>query len=42
MALCRLGRSPDEAIALVRAARGSYALGNELFEERLRRESATR
>jgi protein-tyrosine phosphatase len=42
MALCRLGCSPDEAIALVPAARGRYALGTELFEERLRRESATR
>ena len=42
MALCRLGRSPDEAIELVRAARGPYALGNELFEERLRRGATPR
>jgi protein-tyrosine phosphatase len=42
MALCRLGHSPDEALALVRAARGPYALGNELFEQRLRREATTR
>ena len=40
-ALCRLGRSPHEAISLVRAARGSYALGDELFQERLRREAVT-
>jgi hypothetical protein len=38
IALRRLGRTADEALALVRAARGPYALGNELFEERLRRE----
>jgi protein-tyrosine phosphatase len=38
MALTRLGRSVDEAMALVRTARGPYALGNELFVERLRRE----
>jgi protein-tyrosine phosphatase len=37
LALTELGRTPDDALALVRAARGSYALGNELFEERLRR-----
>lgn len=36
MALTRLGHSADEALALLRDARGPYALGNELFEERLR------
>ena len=36
IALRRLGHSADEALELLRAARGPYALGNELFEARLR------
>ena len=39
LALRRLGHSADEALSLLRASRGPYALGNELFEERLRRET---
>ncbi len=39
LALTRLGQSPDVALGLVRAARGPYALGNELFVGRLRAES---
>ncbi len=36
--LRRLGHSADEALGLLRAARGPYALGNKLFEGRLRSE----